>query len=414
MIPHSARSEPSRRFAGVACRLFTAFLLPALAAPAWAQEVPAPASGWEIAGLPSLGYDADEGFGYGAFAEVYRHAAGLRPYVWTLQPSVDISTRGRRDLTLFFDAPHLLPGGWRMDAFFASERHLATPYFGIGNTTAYDAERDGAEGPNPYYYRFGRTRQRGIVTLQRPLGGAGVRLLVGAGASHVSVDETPFDRGTTLLAEQLAGSGRPLPGGWSNHVRAGLVRDTRDRELGATRGSWSDVLIQRVDPALGSDHSYTRWTVTDRRYRSLGTQRLVLANRLLLQGVEGDAPFYDLSIVQTSFKQQEGLGGAKTLRGLPKNRYVGEGLFLWNAELRWRALDAELRGTPVHLVLSAFLDQGRVWQDGVVLGEIVSDLHRGYGGGVRLGMRSNFVLAVDVGHSAEATAPVYVGLGYLF
>jgi outer membrane protein assembly factor BamA len=383
-------------------------------APSAAQQTPPAAATWEIAGLPSIGYDADEGFGYGAFAEVYRHGDGLRPYVWTVQPSVDISTRGRRDVTLFFDSPHLLPGGWRLDAFLGSERHLATPYFGIGNATAYDPSIEGEDGPSPYYYRFGRVRQRGTVTLQRPLGAAGIRVLFGAGASHNTLDETPFDRGTTLLAEQLATTGATLPGGWSNHVRAGLIRDTRDRELGATRGSWSDLLVQRIDPTLGSDYAYTRWTLTDRRYQPLGGDRLVLANRFLLQGVSGDAPFYDLSIVQTSFKQQEGLGGAKTLRGLPKNRYVGEGLFLWNTEVRWRVVEAELRGTPVHVVLSAFVDQGRVWEREPVLEEVVTDLHRGVGGGVRLGMRSNFVVAVDVGHSAEAAAPVYIGLGYLF
>jgi outer membrane protein assembly factor BamA len=376
----------------------------------------APAGGqgrWEVAGLPSLGYDADEGFGYGAFAELYRHRPGATPYAWTLQPAVDISTRGRRDVTLFFDAPHLLPGGWRMDAFVGFERHLATPYFGLGNDATYDAALEEEVGGDPYYYRFGRERQRASTTFQRPLG-AGLRLLAGAGVSHISVDTAPFDRGTTLLAQELTAAGGTAPGGWSNHLRAGLIRDTRDRETGPTHGSWTEALVQRVDESLGSDHGYTRWTVTDRRYLRLGSDRLVLANRWLLQGIEGEAPFYDLSVVQTSFKQQEGLGGAKTLRGLPKNRFIGNGLFLWNTELRWRAADFQLRGVPFHAVLSGFVDQGRVWEDEIVAGEILADLHRGFGGGVRLGMRDSFVVAVDAGHSSESALSMYIGLGYLF
>jgi hypothetical protein len=43
-----------------------------------------------------------------------------------------------------------------------------------------------------------------------------------------------------------------------------------------------------------------------------------------------------------------------------------------------------------------------------------TDLHHGYGGGVRVGMGESFVVALDVGHSAEATAPLYIGLGYLY
>jgi hypothetical protein len=368
---------------------------------------------WELAALPSIGYDSDEGFRYGALAEVYRHAPGISPYAWTVQPIIEFSTRGRREISAFFDAPHLLPAGWRIDGTVANMRELAAPWYGAGNDTPWDEARDDADGPDPYYYRFGRTSTRAMATVQRRLGAWPVRLLAGAGVARVSLDTTPYDEGTTLLAETLAADGASVPGGWSNHVRAGVVLDTRDREVGPTRGAWSEVLVQRFDALLGSDHEYTRWTAADRRYIALGTERLVFANRLMLQGIRGDAPFYDLSTVQTSFKQQEGLGGAKTIRGIPKNRYVGKGLFLWNAELRWRAADFEVRGTPLHLVLTGFVDQGRVWEGDAAPAEAFSDLHRGYGGGVRLG-RGNFVLALDVGHSAEATAPFYIGLGYLF
>ncbi|NIP56686.1 MAG: hypothetical protein GWM92_01105, partial [Gemmatimonadetes bacterium] len=47
-------------------------------------------------------------------------------------------------------------------------------------------------------------------------------------------------------------------------------------------------------------------------------------------------------------------------------------------------------------------------------GELLSDLHHGYGGGVRVGMGENFVVALDAGHSAQATLPLYIGLGYLY
>lgn len=380
------------------------------AAPAAGQE--APRTGWELAGVPALNYDADEGFGYGAILELYDHGGGdHRPYRFTVQPTLLLTTGGRRDFTLFFDAPGLLPGGWRVDAYLGSERQLAAPYYGTGNATLVDPGRSRSEA-DPYFYRFGRERRQAQASAQRSLRGTPLRLLLGAGLLHTRVDAVPRDSGTTLLELEL-GPGDP-PASRSHFLRAGLVWDTRDRETGPSRGSWSELLVQRADRRLGSTHDYTRWTLTDRRYLSLGSPRLVAANRLVLQGVHGSAPFHELTTVQTSFKPQEGLGGAKTVRGLPKNRFVGEGLFLWNAELRWRAADFHALGRPAHLVLTGFVDSGRVWGGPVHPGEIVSELHHGWGGGTRLGIGENFVVAVDVGHSAEAAAPVYVGLGYLF
>ena len=73
-----------------------------------------------------------------------------------------------------------------------------------------------------------------------------------------------------------------------------------------------------------------------------------------------------------------------------------------------------MAGKAFHLVLSGFLDNGRVWENDLEVGQILSDLKTTLGGGVRVGMGENFIVAVDVGHSVEATAPIYIGLGYLY
>jgi hypothetical protein len=76
-------------------------------APVGAQQTPAP-TGWELTGLPAINYDSDEGFGYGALFEAYNYGeGGYAPYRFTLQPTVFLTTGGRRDFTVFFDAPHL-------------------------------------------------------------------------------------------------------------------------------------------------------------------------------------------------------------------------------------------------------------------------------------------------------------------
>jgi hypothetical protein len=297
--------------------------------------------GVELAGVPALSFDADEGLGYGVIVEAYDYGRGsVDPYVWSAQPIVALSTHGRRDFTLFVDAPGVLPTGWRLDGFAGLEKHVASPFYGIGNATPYDETLDADGGPDPYFCRFGRTRLSLTANVQRDLMGPRLRALVGAGLVRTSVDPFPGDEGATLYAAQV---GPAAVESWSNYVRAGLIWDTRDRESGPGRGTWTEVLVQRVDRALGASASYTRWTLTDRRYVSL-TPTIVFANRWLLQGVGSQAFLPDLFRVQTSFKQQEGLGGAKTIRGIDKNRYVGRGLLLWNAELRWRAVDFDLAG----------------------------------------------------------------------
>jgi outer membrane protein assembly factor BamA len=363
----------------------------------------------EVSGLPALNFDADEGFGYGAIVALYGHAPGAAGYSWTFQPTVFLTTHGRRDYTLFFDAPSSATNPWRTTAYVGHEQQLSTPWYGVGNATPYDSSIE--HGSRRYYYRYGRLQNRASLDLQHRAGSPSLRLLGGLGFSNDDIDLTPFDSGTTLIQAQLHDV-TPARA-HTNYLRVGLTWDTRDREIGTRSGTWADLLAQRVDTRLGATTDYTRWTGTLRHYQPFGA-RLTLANRLLVQTVEGDAPFSVLSEVQTTQKPQDGLGGASTVRGLPKDRFVGKGLLVSNNELRWRAADFALRGRPSSLVLSGFVDTGRVWADGVDLSTVTSGLHSGYGAGARLGFGSSFVIATDVGHSSQSSAPIYIGLGYLF
>lgn len=392
----------------VRCTVLVASLLLGPGGPALGQERP---TGLEVAGLPALGFDTDEGFGYGVLAEVYQYGDGSRlPYEWTVQPRVFLTTRGRRDVTIFFDAPGLVPRGWRVTGHLGIEKRLATPYYGLGNESTYQASLEDPAGPNPRYYGFGRLRRVARVDLQRPLRGTPLRGLLGVGLVSTEVDPVPEDEGTTLYAGEV---GTSVETHWANFVRGGLVWDTRDRETAPTRGVWSEVLVQWIDEELGADLAFTRWTLIDRRYVSLG-DRLVLAHRYLLQGVSGNAPVDELQRIETSFKAGEGLGGSSSLRGVPKNRYAGKGMLVWNTELRWRVMDFSLIGHSFHVAATAFLDQGRVWRGGVRFGELLSDLHRGYGVGLHGGMGQDFVGSLYAGTSAETGLQVYVGLGYLY
>jgi outer membrane protein assembly factor BamA len=377
--------------------------------PAMAQAATHPvARGWEVVGLPVLNFSTDEGFGYGVLAQIYNYGSGVQPYRYTIQPTLLLTTKGRRDVVLFFDAPKLLPRAWRLDVNVSREQQLANPYYGVGNASVHDSTKE--RPPDAYYYRYGVVQYRLLSNLQHQLGSRPARVLIGMGFTHAETDATPFDSGTTFLVSELAGA--PAPEGNVNFVRAGLVWDTRDREIGPSRGTYADVIAQRVDKALGATASYSRITATARQYVAL-TPQLVFAARALVQQSNGAVPLYDIATILASYKGGEGLGGSSSVRGLAKNRFVGKGVVMGNAELRWRFTDFSLRGKPSFLLASGFLDAGRVWSGAIQSREVLSDLHAGYGGGLRIGLGQSFVIAIDYGKSSESSQ-LYIGLGYPF
>ena len=359
--------------------------------------------GLEKSALPAINFNSDEGFGYGIAAQAYQYGDGtLKPYKYTVQPLLFLTTKGRRDISVFFDAPHALPANWRISAYAGREQQLATPFYGIGNETSHDETLE--QAPNPYYYRYGRTAIRATTDVQHALAGP-LRVLLGAGVRSVKIDQTPFDSGTTLLSQQSTPTSFPQK--TSVTFRTGLVYDTRDRETGPTSGQWVEALAQRAD------NPFTRLTATARTYVSIN-RRLVWAQRIVAQNLSGNVPFYELFPIQGSFRDSEGLGGSGTVRGLPMNRYAGKGIAFANEELRWRVSDFRLTGRESALILSGFIDAGRVWDRGLSMDGIFSDYHTGFGGGARLRYGQNFVVALDIAHSKESTMPIYIGLGYPF
>jgi outer membrane protein assembly factor BamA len=365
--------------------------------------------GWEMSALPAVNFNSDEGFGFGVTAQAYQYGDGtLKPYKYTIQPLIFFTSKGRKDFSVFFDAPHYLPNNWRVGAYLGQEQQTATPYYGVGNATTFDKAQQ--QAPNAHFYRYGRKGIRFNTDFQHTIAGK-LRGLVGTGFRTSTIDQTPFDSGTTLLAQQT--SGTTIPVGRTVTGRAGLVFDTRDRETGPTHGVWIETLAQRGGKLFGATHTFTRLTTTARTYVPINN-RLVWAQRAVAQNLAGQSvPFYELVTLQGSFRDDEGLGGAGSVRGLPKNRYIGKGMAFVNEELRWRAADFSLRHRESAVILSAFGDAGRVWASGLSMNGIGSDLHTGFGGGARLRYGENFVVALDVGHSKEAT-PIYIGLGYPF
>lgn len=372
--------------------------------------VVADSSRWEAAALPALSYDADEGFGYGLMGAVYAYGpSGGSPYRFTLQPKVLRTTGGRRDYEIFFDAPGRLLEGWYLTAELFREKLLAAPYYGTGNDAPYRPE---LEETHPHYYRYRQVRNEASVTIQRAVSEFPIRLLAGWRLGWSRYE--PHARAApeaNLFLQRRDGTSR----GTDRMIapRVGLVWDSRSRRVGPRTGTWSEVLFQRASAVLGSDRSFSRLTVIDRRYWALSS-RLVLATRLIGRQMWENPPFHELVRIQTSGVTLDGLGGSDTVRGVPKNRVAGEAMMVVNLVLRGRIASVRVFGSEIDLLGTVFTDAGRVWSGRPVASEIVRELHAGAGGGLRLRVGRSLVVGGEMATGAETETPIYVRFGYLF
>ena len=137
------------------------------------------------------------------------------------------------------------------------------------------------------------------------------------------------------------------------------------------------------------------------------------------------------------FRSTDGIGGSRTVRGILRNRVVGEASTFGNLEFRWRFLKTRLFNQNIYLAMNAFSDMGTVLRevefdtptavgDSFPLqGARVEDffqtdaerLHITYGAGFRFVMNENFIVAVDYGmpvDNRDGNGGLYIGLNFLF
>ncbi len=145
-------------------------------------------------------------------------------------------------------------------------------------------------------------------------------------------------------------------------------------------------------------------------------------------------PYYMLPFVYNTAPSltRDGLGGAKTIRGVMRNRVVGDDFFYGNIEMRWKFLRTMVFNQNLYMALSAFLDGGMVTgkyefdesgvpEDDPLAQELFPDsketLHMGAGGGLHIVMNQNFIIALDYGRAldpGDGKSGTYIGLNFLF
>jgi hemolysin activation/secretion protein len=122
----------------------------------------------------------------------------------------------------------------------------------------------------------------------------------------------------------------------------------------------------------------------------------VFANRLVGDGVVGDAPIQSLARMGGSSDYYV-YGGMDSGRGIRVQRYLGKLRLFEQAELRWRFFDTEFLGQQFGFTAVGFADVGVVGAEVALPDELT--ILPGFGGGVRVAWNENFIVRLDVAAS---------------
>ncbi len=416
-------------------------------------------TGFSPGGVPAVAFDSDVGFLYGAVVKLYWYGDGSRypmydHYVY-MEWSRTIKGKGINQIT--YDTDKLIPG---VRSFFEFTYRIdkALDFYGYnGYQAVYDMDYEDSKTQNGLanrlYYRHSRKLLRLNADFQGEIIGQKLRWLGGIGYFGNKIDSVDIDRlnegkDKDLLSynsiygnyvdwglipeDQAKGGGHTL-------LKAGLVYDTRDNEPNPFKGVWTELQLHYAPSFLSTtDYGYTRLILTHRQYFTLIPQWLNLAYRISYQGkLSGEMPFYMLPyLFNTAPKETtDGVGGSKTVRGVLRNRIVGDGYAFGNIELRGKVLRTTILNQNVYIALSGFLDAGMVTQkhkfntSGLPgslpanLPDEIIDLnakevpHIGYGAGVHIALNQNFIVAVDFALAAkkeDGDHRLYIGFDFLF
>lgn len=406
-------------------------------------------TGWTFGAVPAISYNSDLGFQYGALVNLFYFGDGssFPKYMHSLYGEISRFTKGSGINRFFYDSEYLIPNlRVTSDLSFLTEQAL--DFYGFnGYDAVYDRELEEANG---MFYRHDRRMFRFTTDFQGSLIGRELRWVAGFGILHnqvAPVDLEVLNEGRDAddlfpdepgLYEKYVEWGligeNEKDGGYANHLKLGLVYDTRDFEPHPMRGMWSEVVFFVAPAFLGNgDFGYTKISATHRQYFTLVDDVLSLAYRLNYQGtLSGQVPFFMQPYMIASFSASsntDGLGGSKTLRGVLRNRVVGDAFAFGNAELRWKFLSARVLNQEVYLAMNFFADAGMVLrkidvepppgmeQAARYFANDEESLHTTLGAGLKVVLNRNFIVSADFGRALDERdggSGLYIGLNFLF
>lgn len=400
-------------------------------------------SGFGFGALPAISYDSDLGFQYGAIVNLYNYGDGSRfpAYNHSLYMEYSRYTKGSSISRIMYDSDKLIPSiRTTVDISYLTDRMM--DFYGFnGYQSVYDKS---LKDEFRAFYKNDRNMFRAKLDLQGNFGESKWGWVAGYTFYNfkmdtVNTDRLNIDKPFESLYEKYVGweliDKKELKGGSINYLKVGFKYDSRDRITGPMRGIWTEAVIQAAPKIINLQFPHTKFALIHRQYFSL-IKDMSLAYRIDYQMTLGKSqvPYYAQPLLITSFltaATNQGLGGKNSIRGVLRNRVVGDAVGFGNFEWRYKFLRFDLFNQNFYLGTNVFFDTGIIVKPIEMDLSKVSDddknkyfntyekgkFHSAIGLGLKIGWNENFVISVDFGkafNKQDGNTGFYVGLNYLF
>jgi hypothetical protein len=405
--------------------------------------------GYNLGALPAISFNSDEGLQYGAIANLFNYGDGINYPEYKQSYYLEFSkyTKGSTVGRFYFDSEHIIPGIRTFaDVSYITEDML--DFYGYnGYKSDYSLQR---ADNNRAFYKMSQKQIRLLVDFKGKLPITNLFWVASFNMANYalrSVDYTKLNTNNDYpdltpgqsLYEKYINWGIIRPnesnGGLVNALKAGIVFDSRKVLNNPSSGIYTEALIE-IAPRFINETAYARYSLLHRQYQTIVKNRLNLAIRIGIQGKIGNniIPFYRNTVLMSPFATRtspNGLGGASSIRGMLRNRVVGDAFALGNFELRWKVVPFRLINQNFYLGVNAFLDEGYIldpfnWNLNNLSESDKSEyfnleesdgLHSTIGSGVKLVMNQNFIVSCELGktlNKKDGDSGMYINLNYLF
>lgn len=426
--------------------------------------------GWTFGALPSVSYDADYGFQYGALTNIYYFGDGSTypEYLHSLYLEASYTTKRYGVFRFFYDSKFLIPNH-RLTVDMSYLPDALSDFYGFnGYQAVYNPDWTNDESDmyvSRAFYKMKRDLFRFATDIQGALSnnwywnaGAGV---LGYKIGNVDVDMLNKGKDAEDQLPDTAGlyekyvlwdiiPHNEANGGWHPYLRGGITYDTRNQQQNPSRGIYTDAFLTYT-AAFGDmkDYNNLKFNFNFRQYIPI-TENISLAYRVGTQlTLAGKSPFYLNTYMNTLFIQRviyEGLGGGNSLRGIVRNRILSDGFAFANVELRLKLWNFKVGKENFYIGINPLFDAGMVLQpydinkeqvennirendpsfDMNTLGNyfnfdesLIYKPHLSAGIGLKVAMNENFIVSVDWATPLNKAdngkmSNLYIKIGYMF
>jgi len=400
--------------------------------------------GLTFGALPAVSYDSDLGFQYGALINfyLYGNTARFPKYDHSLYLELSTYTKGTTIARVRYDSEELIPKvRTTFDVSYVTDQ--MSDFYGFnGFQSIYDPML--VTSSNRLFYKNQKNMFRAKADFQGYFGESKFGWIAGYSFYHFAVDTVNIRKlniekiGETLFEKYknwgLINS-EEASGGSINYFKAGLKYDSRDQLACPTKGIYTEAVVQTAPAFVNGSFPHTKLAIIHRQYFTLAKDFL-FAYRLDYQMSLGNnhVPFYAQSLLITSYltaATNQGLGGKSSLRGILRNRVIGDDVGFGNFEFRYKFLHFEFMKQNFYLGTNVFFDTGLILKPvemnlanlsladkNIYFKDYASgQFHSATGLGLKIGWNENFVISADFGKALDkqdGEKGFYLGLNYLF